>query len=334
MRAPAGAAVLQRVIDLEHDRFLAPLQRKPEPLVIGIVADRIGLADPVRVAPLGDDQIVRRDGLRVAHRQRKGLHRIADRPPHLDDGEMPREQAVGFVRQQIAHALRSRPFGVIVVHPRHDFADLARRAVGVVGGAQGVIEHHDALGAALLFDQVDHLRIIDIADLRLVEEIGHGGFVPGELKAFAVERRVEFAPVANDHGMRIDRALRSHLGRAAADRLHHDLLAVVLHIIQRRLDRVEASRIWFASCVMALSRRLQLNLGGEAFGKSSPFNMSGMMRCSGSLRFWKNYRNAAAILPPSTVVTSAVVFSASAWCRKACATSSAVTSRRSRLPAM
>src|SRR5271157_509389 len=46
------------------------------------------------------------------------------------------------------------------------------------------------------------------------------------------------------------------------------------------------------------------------------------------------YRRAAAILPPSTVVTSAVVLSATAWCRKACATSSAVTSRPRRLPAM
>jgi transposase len=33
------------------------------------------------------------------------------------------------------------------------------------------------------------------------------------------------------------------------------------------------------------------------------------------------------MLPPSTVLTSAVVLSATAWCRKACATSSAVTSR-------
>ena len=45
-------------------------------------------------------------------------------------------------------------------------------------------------------------------------------------------------------------------------------------------------------------------------------------------------RSAAAMLPPSTVVTSAVVLSASAWCTKACATSSAVTSRPSRLPLM
>ena len=44
------------------------------------------------------------------------------------------------------------------------------------------------------------------------------------------------------------------------------------------------------------------------------------------------HRSAAAMLPPSTVVTSAVVFSASACARNACATSSAATSRPSRLP--
>ena len=45
-----------------------------------------------------------------------------------------------------------------------------------------------------------------------------------------------------------------------------------------------------------------------------------------------DYLSAAAILPPSTVVTPAVVLSASAWARNAWATSSAITSRPSRLP--
>lgn len=45
-------------------------------------------------------------------------------------------------------------------------------------------------------------------------------------------------------------------------------------------------------------------------------------------------RIAAAMLPPSTVVTPPVVFIARAWCTKACATSSAPTSSRSRLPRM
>ena len=45
-------------------------------------------------------------------------------------------------------------------------------------------------------------------------------------------------------------------------------------------------------------------------------------------------RRAAAMLPPSTVAMPAVVLRASAWATNACATSSAVTSRPSRLPLM
>ena len=90
-----------------------------------------------------------------------------------------------------------------------------------------MVEHHDALGAALGFDQLDHLRIIDVADLRLVEEVGDRGLMPGKLKAFAVERSVDVPAVADDHVMRIQRAEGAHLGRAAADRLDHDLVAVV-----------------------------------------------------------------------------------------------------------
>ena len=45
-----------------------------------------------------------------------------------------------------------------------------------------------------------------------------------------------------------------------------------------------------------------------------------------------DHLSAAAMLPPSTVVMPAVVLSASAWSRNAWATSSAVTSRPSRLP--
>src|SRR5262249_17607713 len=46
---PAGAAVLRRIEDFEHQRLLAPHTRQPVPAVLGIVGDGVGLADPVRV---------------------------------------------------------------------------------------------------------------------------------------------------------------------------------------------------------------------------------------------------------------------------------------------
>ena len=70
---------------------------------------------------------------------------MADRPPYLNDGKTALEQMLGLVRQQIAHALRPRPFGVIIVHALHRLADFPRLAVAIVAGAQRVIKHHDPL---------------------------------------------------------------------------------------------------------------------------------------------------------------------------------------------
>ena len=36
---PAGAAVFERIVDLEHDRLLAPHAREPEPFMRGVVGD-------------------------------------------------------------------------------------------------------------------------------------------------------------------------------------------------------------------------------------------------------------------------------------------------------
>src|ERR1700704_2423622 len=55
---PAGAAVFQRIVDLEYDRLLAPLAREPVPLVGGIVGDGIGLPDAVGIAALGAHAVV------------------------------------------------------------------------------------------------------------------------------------------------------------------------------------------------------------------------------------------------------------------------------------
>src|SRR6185437_13391678 len=52
VRRPAGAAVLERIEHLEHDRLLAPHAREPEPFVRRIVGEGVGLTDPVRITPL------------------------------------------------------------------------------------------------------------------------------------------------------------------------------------------------------------------------------------------------------------------------------------------
>src|SRR5262249_29141293 len=140
---PAGAAVLLRIVDLEHQRLLAAHARQPVPAVRGIVGYGVGLADAVGITALAYQKIVERDAARIADAEREALDRMADRPPHLHDGETALQQRVGLLRQQVAHALRAGPFGVIVVRAAHDLADLARLALVVVGGAQGMVEDDD-----------------------------------------------------------------------------------------------------------------------------------------------------------------------------------------------
>src|ERR1700681_2809986 len=47
VRGPAGAAVVERIKHLEHDRLVAAHAREPEPFVVRIVGDGVSLADAV-----------------------------------------------------------------------------------------------------------------------------------------------------------------------------------------------------------------------------------------------------------------------------------------------
>src|SRR5260370_2065124 len=235
---PAGAAVLRRVVDFEHQRLLAPHARQPVPAVLGIVGDGVGLADPVGIAALAHDEIPRRDAARVADRKREALDRMADRPPHLHDGEAALQQVLGFVRQQVAHALRPPPFGVASVHAAHDLADLACLALIRVGGAQRVIEYDHARGAALGLHQRLHLRVVDLAYFVFVEEIGDLGVVTDKTEALAIERkRPSVQPrIADGHAAWIRRAAAAYIGRARRSGLGKYLFAVIPDVVDRGLD--------------------------------------------------------------------------------------------------
>ena len=234
-RAPA---VLRRVIDLEHQRLVARLARKPEPLVLRIVGDRVGLADAVRVAPLRDDEVVERHAAGVGDGERMGLDRIADRPPHLDDGEAVLQQLFGLVGQDVAHALRAGPFRVVVVGAAHDLADFLLLAERIVGGAQRVVEHDDALGAALRFDQRLHLGIVDALHFGFVEEVLHPGVVRHEPEAVDIEIELADmrAAVVHHDLLRVLRAAGSDVERAWTAGVGEHLGTVVDEIVDDRLD--------------------------------------------------------------------------------------------------
>ena len=173
----------------------------------------------------------------VGDRQREGLDRMADRPPHLDDRKAAAQQIVGLVRQQVAHPLRAGPFRVVVVHARDDLADLEGFAGGIVGGAQRVVEHDDARRAGLRLHQRFHLRIVDAPHFGLVEEVRDLGVVGDEMKAVVLEREVAMPAVVQSDAPRIGLAAGAPVGRAWCAGLGENLGAVVDDVIERRLDR-------------------------------------------------------------------------------------------------
>src|SRR3954469_6752306 len=235
---PAGATVLQGVVDLEDQRLLAPHQGQPVPAVLGIVGDGIGLADAIGIATLIHHEIIGRDAAGVADGKREALDRMADRPPHLHDGEPALQEIVGLLRKQVAHALRAGPFGVVVVHAAHHLADLACLALLVISGAQGMIEHHHARGPALGLHQRLHLGVIDATDLILIEEVGDRGIVTHEAEAFAVEHeRIAVQPgIVDGHTAGIDGAAGAHISAAWTGRLGEQLLPVIDDIVDRGID--------------------------------------------------------------------------------------------------
>jgi hypothetical protein len=98
----------------------------------------------VRVAALGDQEIVGLDAVRVGDGERVGLDRLVDRPPDLNNREAFLQQLFAFVWEQFTNPVRSRPIGVIVVRREHGLAQQPGLALGLVAGAQRVVEDMDA----------------------------------------------------------------------------------------------------------------------------------------------------------------------------------------------
>src|SRR3989441_11539337 len=183
VRGEARTAVLRRIEYLEYQRLVAPHLREIEPAVIRVVADAVGLAHPVRIAALGADQVPGGEAPRIGDGERVGLDRLIDRAPHLDDRETALQQGFRFAWQQVAHALRARPFGVVVVHVEHRFAHQFRLALGLVARAQRVVEDDDARGARDLLHQRFDLGVVDALQLLDIEEVVNSSLVLDELEA-------------------------------------------------------------------------------------------------------------------------------------------------------
>ena len=77
---------------------------------------------------------------------------MANGTPHLHNGKTSPKKRLSLAWQEIAHALRRGPFGVVVVHARHDLANPARLAHIIIGRTQRVIEYKYPRGASLGFN--------------------------------------------------------------------------------------------------------------------------------------------------------------------------------------
>ena len=125
--------------------------------------------------------------------------RLVDRAPYLDDGEATREQRLRLVAHEIAHALRSGPFGVIVVRREDGLANELLFAFAFVTRTKRVIENHHAPGARAPFDERLHLRVIHGLQLFGIEERLDRGLVLDKDEAVAFERQRSRSTVFDRH---------------------------------------------------------------------------------------------------------------------------------------
>src|SRR5262249_5888589 len=151
MGSPPSQAIVKRFVGLEDQCLITPHAGKPIPAVFAVVLYGIRLPDAVRITAFGYNEIIGRDAARIANGERERLDGMANGTPHLHNGKTSPKKRLGLAWQEIAHALRSGPFGVVVVHARHDLANPARLAQIIIGRAQGMIEYKYPRGASLGF---------------------------------------------------------------------------------------------------------------------------------------------------------------------------------------
>ncbi len=209
--------------------------------MLGAEGNAHGLAQPVLIDQIRGHQIFRAHRLRVANRQRLGLHGRADRSPYLNYREAAADQIIRLVRQKIAHALARRALGVIVMDDRHRLAHGFLLAFAFVLDADGLVEHHHAPGAAGIHYQPFNLGIVDRAQLRLVEEVVDLGFVTTEDEAFAiqVEPVGHGTAVSDGNVVRLEGAGAAHGIVAGLEKICRRLLAGIDEVGQRGVHRLD-----------------------------------------------------------------------------------------------
>ena len=149
------------------------------------------------------------------------------------------QQMLSFVRQEVAHTLRARRFGIVVGNAEYRLANLEFLPEVLVGSAQSMIEHHHAGCADFGFHQRFHFRIVDAPHLRFIEEIFDLRVMMDESKSLAFEHKaLRFGPAIVDHDVaRIRLAARLHECRPRTARKGIRRLSGVEDVVDSRFDR-------------------------------------------------------------------------------------------------
>src|SRR5579883_326301 len=237
----SGAAVPRGIEAFDEEHFVALHAREVVPAMTRIVGRNIYLADPIGIAPLRAYEVALLDAARIANRERPGEHRPLDRPPQIDLDVAPlapRFRLGG--REEIAHALGRRGFGVVIVHAIGRLSYLPRHLPRQRGIAQRVVEDHDFGRAGRLDHEALDLWVVDALDLGVVMKIDDTGGTAFEQEALAVQRhlRQQRPPIANRQLARrdLDRGLR-HAGRRFAG-IGEGRVDARREVVERRLDLI------------------------------------------------------------------------------------------------
>src|SRR5262245_53075270 len=114
------SAVSQRIISFEEKGLVSLHVRKVVPAVVWVEGEHVDLPGAVAVLQVCSHEVLRGDGLSVAHRQRGIFHWSLGRSPHIDLNKAPLQPRLGLLgRQESSYALRTRARCIVIVRHPH-----------------------------------------------------------------------------------------------------------------------------------------------------------------------------------------------------------------------
>ena len=204
-----------------------------------VVGEGVHLAEAIPIDEIGRHQVLRRNRLRVADRERRLLDRPVDRPPDVDHG-VATLQEPGSARglEQLRHPPAAGQGGVVVVHVAHGLADAGGGTLLGRRRAQRVVEDHDLGGAGRRLQDLLDLRVVHRMNLGRVVEVPDRRLTSEQDEALFVQRwlRRQRSSVAHPNAMRLRSAAAPRDAGRRLERVVDRLLRHRGQVVHLRLD--------------------------------------------------------------------------------------------------